>query len=193
MEKTSSLQESKKKLFDPKSNLEKIMFVSQRYVEIPTTGPPCPYITQENNSLTISLIPSFEKNISQILNWIEVLYELSLKNEPGFDPDIEINNMLMKRENKKNFNMSLIESVSEKPLISKTLTAKRVMPLIMIHGLLFLTNKNIYFQSIHSVSAKPVKKIPLDEIIKLYRRRFELKYVLKFQKQVFRSLIFFLL
>ena len=190
MEKTSSLQESKKKLFDPKSNLEKIMFVSQRYVEIPTTGPPCPYITQENNSLTISLIPSFEKNISQILNWIEVLYELSLKNEPGFDPDIEINNMLMKRENKKNFNMSLIESVSEKPLISKTLTAKRVMPLIMIHGLLFLTNKNIYFQSIHSVSAKPVKKIPLDEIIKLYRRRFELKYVLKFGKKVFKSVNF---
>jgi len=124
------------------------------------------------------LIPSFEKNVNQILQWIEMLYELSLKNEPGFDPDIEINKMLMMRENKKNFNMSSIESVSEKPLIAKTLLAKRVVPLITIHGWLYFTNKNIYFQSVHSVSAKPVKKISMEEIIKLYRRRFELKYVI---------------
>lgn len=153
------------------------MFTSLRFVEIPTTGPPCPYILNENISITVSLIPSFE-NVSQILQWIEILYELSLKNEPGFDPDIEINNMIMHKENKKNFNMSLIESVSEKPLISKTLFAKRVMPLITIYGLFYLTNKNIYFQSIHSVLAKPVKKIPIEEIRKLYRRRFELKYVI---------------
>ena len=145
-------------------------------MEVPTTGPPCPYVLIENVSLTISLIPSFE-NVSSILQWVETLYELSLKNEPGFDPDIEINKMIMTKENKRSFNMSLIESVSEKPLISKTLLTKRVTPLITIHGLLYLTNKNIYFQSIHSVSAKPVKKIAIEEIVKLYRRRFELKYV----------------
>lgn len=177
MEKSATLQESKKKLFDPKTNFEKIVFISLRYVEIPTTGAACPYIIFENISFTISLIPSFE-NVTQILNWIETLYDLSLKNEPGFDPDVEINQKIMEKENKKNFNMSLIESVTEKPLISKTILAKRVMPLITIHGLFYLTNKNIYFQSIHSVSAKPVKKIAMDEIIKLYRRRFELKYVI---------------
>ena len=176
MEKSVNLQESKKKLFDPKANFEKIMFVTLRYVEIPTSGPPCPYILHENISYTISLIPSFD-NVDPILKWIEILYDLSLKNEPGFDPDTEINKLIMMKENKKSFNMSLIESVSEKPLISKTLFAKRVMPLITIHGLFYLTNKNIYFQSIHSVSAKPVKKIAIEEIVKLYRRRFELKYV----------------
>lgn len=176
MEKSASLQESKKKLFDPKANYEKIIFTALRVVEIPTTGPSCSYNIYDNVSLSISLIPSFE-NVTQILSWVETLYDLSIKNEPGFDPDIEINKMFMLKENKRNFNMSLIESVTEKSLISKTVFTKRVTPLITIHGLFYLTNKNIYFQSIHSVSAKPVKKIAMSEIIKLYRRRFELKYV----------------
>lgn len=170
------MQETKKKLFDPRASSERIVFTSSRYIEISTNGPPSPYVQHDNVEIEVSIIPSFE-NLKSILQWIEQLYDLSLKNEPGFDPDIEINKLIMQKENKKKFNMSLIESVTEKPILQTHLFCKRVRPLITIHGLLYITNKNIYFQSIHSVSAKPVKKICLEEVIKLYRRRFELKQV----------------
>ena len=115
-----------------------------------------------------------------IVEWIDNLSDLALRNEPGFDPDTEINRLIMLRNKGKiKFDMSQLESVTEKALMINPLLCKRVSPLVTIYGLVYITNKNIYFQTMHSVSAKPVKKICLESIKKLYRRRFELKQVCK--------------
>ena len=55
--------------------------------------------------------------------------------------------------------MRFIESVSEKPIIKEPYLARRIMPLISIHGTIYITNKIIYFKPIYTVSSKPVKKI----------------------------------
>ena len=84
----------------------------------------------------------------------------------------------MNKDNKRKFDMSSIESVSEKPLLNKnSIFVRRVLPLITIHGIMYITDKIIYFQSFHSVSAKPVKKIQIDSITTVFLRRFELQYV----------------
>lgn len=67
------------------------------------------------------------------------------------DPVVEINKMIYDREKKKkDFDMSLIK-ISEKPLIRNYMKVMKVLPLNTIHGLFFITDKNIYFQSIHTV------------------------------------------
>ena len=39
---------------------------------------------------------------------------------------------------------------------------------------MYITNKTIYFQPFYKVTTKPCKKIPIEQIKMLYKRRFEL-------------------
>lgn len=73
--------------------------------------------------------------------------------------------------------MSLLESVNEKPALKAPLFARRILPLVAVSGVVFVTHLNAYFQPSHAFSTKRVKKIPLENIAKLFRRRFELRYI----------------
>lgn len=171
--KTDSLVEAKSQLFDRKPTSDKIVFQIKSLVEI---QPLAPYKIHDATTLKVGISPQFD-NPQSVLGWISELYETSLSLDPGFDPDIEINKMIMNKENKRKFDMRLLESVTEKPLVQHQLFVRRVLPLISIHGILYLTNRNVYFQSFHSISDKPVKKIEIETITFIYRRRFELKSV----------------
>lgn len=85
--------------------------------------------------------------------------------------------LIVEKENKHQFDMSLVQSFSEKPLMRNKCVVRRMLHLNMLYGLFFLTDKNIYFQSFHSVSTKPVKVIPINNIKGLFRRRFELRSI----------------
>lgn len=54
---------------------------------------------------------------------------------------------------------------------------RRLRPLIATYGNLYVTTLIIYFQPIYTISIKPVKKIMIDQINKIYKRRFELKNI----------------
>lgn len=70
--------------------------------------------------------------------------------------------MIIEKFNKKAFNMSLIESVSQKPAMQETnILTRRVLPLNHIYGYLFITNEKVYFQPFHNISAKSVNKIDI--------------------------------
>ena len=73
--------------------------------------------------------------------------------------------------------MSHIESVNEKPIISKPLMVRRIVPLISVFGHLYVTIKMIYFQPFYTITSKPVHFIEIEMITKIYRRRFELKNI----------------
>lgn len=83
--------------------------------------PPEPFRTYDELSLRISklptkkgIYPSYE-SAHKLMDWIITLYEFA-KRKNGFELEDNIHELMVKKENKKGFNMSLIDSVAEKPL-----------------------------------------------------------------------------
>jgi hypothetical protein len=86
--------------------------------------------------------------------------------------------MIIEKFNKKAFNMSLIDSVSEKPaIVEENVLTRRVLPLNHIYGYIFITNEKVYFEPFHNISAKSVEKIDISKIGKLFKRRYELRNI----------------
>lgn len=86
--------------------------------------------------------------------------------------------MIIEKFNKRAFNMSLIESVSEKPAIQETnILTRRVLPLNHVYGYIYITNEKVYFEPFHNISAKSVHKINIEKIEKLFKRRYELRNI----------------
>ena len=70
----------------------------------------------------------------------------------------------MERNKKTKFIMCNIESVSEKPIVNSQINVRQILPLQSVYGILYVTNRNLYFQPMHSIQTKPVKMIPIEEI-----------------------------
>ena len=79
-----------------------------------TSAPPEPFRNYDDISTRISIYPSYE-SVEKLMDWIVTLYDYA-KKKNSFDLEDSIHEMMVKKENKKGFNMSLIESVAEKPL-----------------------------------------------------------------------------
>ncbi len=65
--------------------------------------------------------------------------------------------MIIDKFNKKSFNMSKIDSVSEKPMLEESnVLTRRVLPLNTIYGYIFITDEKIYFEPFHNLSGNTV-------------------------------------
>ena len=150
--------------------------------------------------LEIEMCPSYE-NVKNLQEWILFLYE-NINRKNNYDMEEKIYQMIIEKFNKKSFNMSLIESVSEKPAIAESnVLVRRVLPLNHIYGYLFITSEKVYFEPFHNISAQSVDKIDIDKIGKLFKRRYELRnigleiitdksYYFTFENEVYRNQIF---
>jgi hypothetical protein len=49
------------------------------------------------------------------------------------------------------FNKTRIKDIFETSLIAKEFKVKRILPLVQIEGLLYITNHRIYFQPYHNI------------------------------------------
>jgi len=154
---------------------EEIVFEMRKIYEIVTSGPPSPYKVQEVENSLIKITPAYE-NIQKLMEKITKLVASGKNSSFKTDPQEEINRLILE-DSKLRFNMSHLESITERPLIKNQLLVKRVLPLVTIPGIWYLTNANIYFQSLHSVVAKPVKIIHLTDITKIFKRRYELRQI----------------
>lgn len=76
------------------------------------------------------------------------------------------------------FDKTRIKSLSETSLLqgslNKEFQVKQILPMIQIDGILFLTNKRIYFQAHHAIELNPVSNYKIKEVVGLYRRRYKL-------------------
>ena len=149
-----------------------------RIVEIVTTGPPSAYGIRDVTDCEITISPAYE-NIEKLMEKIKKIVESNHAPAYKTDPQEELNRLILE-DSKLKFNMSYLESITEKPLIKNNnqMIAKRILPLVSIPGVFYITNANIYFQSLHSVVAKPVKVIHLTDITKIFKRRYELRQVI---------------
>jgi factor associated with neutral sphingomyelinase activation len=109
--------------------------------------------------------------------FIKRLYSLNRTHNPGFDLDSEFSALLAQQEQTTRFDMTRIESMSERPAIATPILVKRIHPFMHIPGLLFITDIHLYFQPLYRVAANPVKRVECAEITKLYRRRWKLRNV----------------
>ncbi|KAL4472641.1 hypothetical protein ABPG74_018590 [Tetrahymena malaccensis] len=156
-----------------------VEIIVNKVVEIDTSGPPSPYIHHDFEKAPffyVNIIPIYD-NVQRVQQWISQLYDIQKSSPYSGNQEEEIQQILMEKNGKKKFNMSQTESVSEKPLLNNQLICRQILPLNSIYGILYATNKNIYFQPIHNISTKPVKIIPIEYIFRLYKRRFELKNI----------------
>jgi len=68
-----------------------------------------------------------------------------------------IYHMIIEKFNKKSFNMSKIESVSEKPMLEdSSILTRRVLPLNHIYGYIFITDEKVYFEPFHNLAGNTV-------------------------------------
>jgi hypothetical protein len=114
---------------------------------------------------------------AKLMDWLELLFAYG-KKKAAYDLEERIYDLIIEKENKQGFNMSLVDSVSEKPLHEETnILARRILPLNHISGYMFITDAKVYFEPFHSLSGKAVNKIEVLQIAKLFKRRFELREV----------------
>lgn len=167
---------SLKKLFDKQhqSKNDTIIFKLKRIYEILTSGPPSPYAVHDEGETEINFLPSFE-SIDKTVEKINKIIEFT-ENKGFGDPQQELTKLILE-DNKKKFDKSHLESINEKSLTNKQIIARRIMPLVSIYGMFYVTNKNVYFQPLHAVASKPVKIIHFEDITHIFRRRFELRHV----------------
>ena len=86
--------------------------------------------------------------------------------------------MIIQRFNKRSFNMSLIKSVSEKPMLPENnILTRRVLPLTHIYGYIYITSQSVYFEALNNISATSVDHFPISKIHKLFKRRYQLRNI----------------
>jgi len=84
--------------------------------------------------------------------------------------------MIIEKFNKKSFNMSKVDSVSEKPLLEDlSILTRQVLPLNTVYGYIFITDEKVYFEPFHNLSGNTVEKIEISKIEKLFKKRYELR------------------
>jgi hypothetical protein len=90
------------------------------------------------------IFPTYE-NVKNLQEWVTFLYEGSKKKNNYLLED-SIYSMIIDKFNKKSFNMSKIESVSEKPLLEEhSILTRQVLPLNNIYGYILITDEKVYF------------------------------------------------
>lgn len=144
-------------------------------VEIVTSGPPSPYLVHEEGETEICITPSFE-NIEKLVERINKLIDFS-ESKSYSDDQSELQKLILEDRQIK-FDKGNLESITEKPQLNKLVIVRRIMPLVCIYGVVYVTNKNVYFQALHNVASKPVKIIHFEDITSIFRRRFELRHVI---------------
>jgi hypothetical protein len=77
-----------------------------------------------------------------------------------------------------NFDKTRIKSLSEKSQLGgREFRVKQIIPLIQVDGILYLTDKRVYFQPVHTGiygSGNTVVNFKIKEIIELFKRRYKL-------------------
>jgi hypothetical protein len=72
------------------------------------------------------------------------------------------------------FNKTRIKDIFETSLIAKEFKVKRILPLVQIEGLLYITNHRIYFQPYHNIYDDQVISFSIKKFTEFFKRRFKL-------------------
>ena len=91
------------------------------------------------------------------------------------------------------FNLTKIKDLSEKSLFPREFKVKRILPLVEISGLLYITNQRLYFQPYHNIYDEQVVHFTVRKFTEFFKRRFKLmetglQLMLKSKRSGYRTL-----
>lgn len=164
----------------PELQKKLITFEVDTIIEIPTGKIPQPYKRNKiGSSISIVRIELTYSNMEIFFEALKGFYFVNISAKTAFDLSHEVEKHLHSSSIYTNveFDKTRIKTLSEKPLIQKELRAQRILPLISIEGLFFITDTRIYFQPIHSIYAKPLFMIKIINLTQLFRRRYRLLHI----------------
>ena len=145
-------------------------------IKATANSPPEAFKIYEDLRERVEITPAYEK-IKNLREWIYFLFH-TVREKNNYDMEEKIYEMIIEKFNKRTFDMSLIESVSEKPVIPESnILTRRVLPLNHIYGYIFVTDQKVYFEPFHKDSGSSVNTISIDKIGKLFKRRYELRNI----------------
>ncbi|CDW73591.1 protein fan [Stylonychia lemnae] len=93
------------------------------------------------------------QSVETLYKSIFKLYEL-FKTKNSFHYEQDLDKMFFQNSeffSNSSFDKTRIKSISEKTVLHKEFKVKQVIPMVQIEGLLYLTDKRIYFQPCHSI------------------------------------------
>jgi hypothetical protein len=135
----------------------------------------------EKNTLerTAVKIELFYTAITHLVKGVETLCALSVKHKINSEYIEYVNTYINTADILTNivFDKTRIKSLTEKQLFKNEFRVRRILPLVWIDGLFFLTDKRLYFQPIHSIYAQPIISIKYSNITQLFKRRYKLMHV----------------
>jgi factor associated with neutral sphingomyelinase activation len=107
--------------------------------------------------------------------WIQSLVTLNKTvSKAGLDHIYEVSKFMIMHYNFKKFDMANLESINETSLFKdEEIVVTEIRPLTVNYGFLFITNLNMYVQSITTLESK-VWRSPLRSIVKMFKRRYNL-------------------
>jgi len=164
-------------LYAHTSNATRVTFYITKITELPDLRSPLPYKTIQLQQPQNVLLDFEYESVTSMNEWINNLYERNAGHNAGFDQDSELADLVTQRERGIRFDMSRIESITERPIIQAPMLVKRVHPFMSVPGLLYITDIRLYFQPVYQVSANPVKSIRHTDVCKIHKRRWKLRNV----------------
>lgn len=153
----------------PEVSDSSLTFQIKQYIVLPSLYNPRPYqLVTSGLPMTVSLsLTSLDRRL--VLD----LFQANSGHRAGFDVDKVTN--LGREQKSLRFLVSSLCSPLEKPLVSAAIRARRVVPLLALDCLLYLSTERLYYEAQTPFSI--LKSIPFSSIKHLFLRRYRLKNV----------------
>eukprot|EP00347_Sterkiella_histriomuscorum_P003989 403362173 len=157
-----------------------LKITASKIVEVPAQNICKPYKYHQfdmrsTETYQISINVQYQ-SIETLYKSIFKLYEL-FKTKNSFHYEQDLDKLFFQNSeffSNNTFDKTRIKSISEKTVLHKDYKVKQVIPMVQIDGMLYLTNKRIYFQPCNSIYSKPVVNFKIKNITELFVRRYKL-------------------
>ena len=132
----------------------------EKIVEVPLSAVPRGYISHKsskNSEFGIEFRWYYDK-ISTLMKGLSSVYEVSQNtgSEAYTMFELDIFGFFNDIRGNFEFDKTRIKNLSEKSLLDGEMRVKQILPLVSNEGILYITNKRVYFQPYQTIQANPV-------------------------------------
>jgi factor associated with neutral sphingomyelinase activation len=150
----------------------------EKMIEVPLSTVPKSYISHKskNNEEFGMEFNWFYDKIETLYRGLQRVYEVSqnIGSEAYTKYELDVFRFFDDIRGKFEFDKTRIKNVSEKPLLAEPMRVKQILPLVSNEGLLYITDRRVYFQPYKTTQANPVFHYNIRSIKKIFKRRFML-------------------
>jgi len=157
----------------PMVNKNTVTIKTEKIIEVPLSPPPKSYISHKSKKgeeFTMKFNWYYDK-IDTLYKAMFRVYQVSqnIGSEEYTKFELNVFSFFDDIRGEFIFDKTRIKNVSEKPLLSQEIRCKQILPLVSIEGLLYITDKRVYFQPYKTTQANPVDNYSIKSIKKIFK------------------------